>query len=148
MAKALKTPGIRCKPGEEWAEVTDNYCISNYGRWYSRKRKALVKQFPNSSGYFRIKIWDQEHANGKQTFTHIKVLYHFGDCHGNRIPGDGSSLFALGLSIDHINGDKSDNRRCNLELVTHKENCIRRSKNMKEKKEKSKCHKTKNQIQT
>lgn len=29
----------------------------------------------------------------------------------------------LGLEIDHINGDRMDNRRTNLRFVTHKENC-------------------------
>lgn len=31
--------------------------------------------------------------------------------------------------IDHINDDKIDNRLCNLQLVTTKENCIKAGKN-------------------
>jgi hypothetical protein len=30
--------------------------------------------------------------------------------------------------IDHINGDRSDNRLCNLREVTHQQNCMNRSK--------------------
>lgn len=32
-----------------------------------------------------------------------------------------------GYEINHINHDRHDNRLCNLELCTHKENCQRKS---------------------
>lgn len=35
-------------------------------------------------------------------------------------------MFELRLSIDHIDGNKSNNKQSNLELVTHSENCLRK----------------------
>lgn len=104
-------------PGEFWRKYDNNYLLSSKGRWYSiRSRKILREQY-NSSGYSRVRLYK------KLTFTHIKVVQIFGDRKGNKLLGD--QLFAQGLSIDHVDGNKHNNTVCNLELVTHKENCSR-----------------------
>lgn len=118
-----RAPGIRNKPHEVWAEF-EGYLISNKGRWFSYTTHNLLAQNENSSGYSRASL----SINGKRKhyFTHIKVVEMFGDCKGRAIPEGAKSLIALGLSIDHLNSNKSDNRQDNLEIVTHKENCLRR----------------------
>jgi hypothetical protein len=80
-----------------------------------------MKQFPNSSGYYRIKI------GPKQIFTHIKVVEFFGDINGMNLDHI-TSLAENGLSIDHLNRNKKHNSIYNLEIVTHQVNCIRRSR--------------------
>ena len=112
------------KPGEAWTDIYPGYAISNQGRWYSYKRKQILKQFKNSSGYYRVYI----HLDGssKALFTHIKVVEVFGDKNGNKIPKDAESLVELKMSIDHIDANKKHNSQSNLELVTHQENCRRR----------------------
>ena len=80
-----------------------------------------MKQHQNSSGYYRVKL------QGKHSFTHIKVVEYFGDINGSNLDNI-TSLFANGLSIDHIDRNKKNNTCFNLEIVTHQENCIRRSR--------------------
>lgn len=121
---------------ERWKAYNEDYLISSLGRWYSLRHQKILNQKCNNKGYMRL----EGILNGKRKnfFTHIAVVEKFGDKYGNRIPKGATSLIALGLSIDHINMNKNDNSRSNLELVTHQENCKRRSlayaKNKKEKK--------------
>lgn len=119
MKRKIKPVGIRSKKDEIWKFVGDKHLLSNYGRWYSLSHRLIMKQHPNSSGYLRVKI------QGKQTFTHIKVVELFGDINGNDLSKI-DSLFDNGLSIDHINRNKKHNSIFNLEIVTHRENCLRK----------------------
>lgn len=113
-------------PGEIFIEFSEKYALSNKGRWYSNKSKRIMKQYKNSSGYYRVKLYIGDVH--KWVFTHINVVKLFGDCNNNMIPENTPSLFKKGLSIDHIDGNKKHNYVANLELVKHQENCIRRSK--------------------
>lgn len=116
---------MKVNRNEKWAMVDDYYLVSNMGRWFSLKTLKIVRQNKNNNGYFRLNI--QQSGKGRALyFTHIKVVEMFGDCKGNHIPPGAKSLFELGLSIDHIDGNKSNNKQSNLELVTHSENCLRK----------------------
>lgn len=127
-----KIPQIRNKAHETWAEF-EGYLISNKGRWYSPKHKKIMAENTNSSGYSRTTIWAK--GQRKHIITHIKVVELFGDKNGNQIPEGATSLREIGLSIDHVNRNKQDNTVDNLEIVTHVENCMRRSKANKANKE-------------
>jgi len=116
----------RSKPGEKWTELDTGYLISNYGRVYSEKYKKILKSNYNSSGYKRVSLYRRNKR--KHVFIHIKVVEKFGDKNGCRIPPFIDTLIEAGLSIDHIDGDKNNNTINNLELVTHQENCLRRSR--------------------
>lgn len=113
-------------PHEQWKSVDGNYCISNMGRWYSIRRKRILAQQENSSGYMRVTT--SENRIPKHRLTHIKVIEIFGDCKGNYIPDGAQSLRELGLSIDHLDRNKNNNKQSNLEIVTHRENCKRKFK--------------------
>lgn len=122
--KKIKPHKVRSKKGEKWKLVDENYLLSNFGRWYSVVRKKILKQNKNNWGYYRAYL--QTGVVKKHVFTHIKVVELFGDKNGSTIPENASSLRELGLSIDHVNRSKRNNRFDNLELVTHQENCIRK----------------------
>lgn len=106
---------------EEWRPMKENpdyYEISSMGnirsvgfsnQWgYHRRRSPrLIHQHPNAKGYMLVNIA----TNGKywQMLVHRLVASNFiGDIDG--------------MEINHINGNKRDNRVSNLEICTHSEN--------------------------
>lgn len=99
------------------------YLISNLGRIFSLRTFRFVKFNFNSSGYPRVDL----RINGKRVikFIHILVVEHFGDKNSNRYED-----FNTPMDVDHINKNRSDCSQKNLELVSHKENCRRRSKKL------------------
>ena len=103
--------------------LNNDYELFENGNCFSHKSNKYLEPSINSSGYERLELWEK----GKRIriFTHIKVVEYFGDCNGNRIPQNNGTLVELGLSIDHLDRNKHNNARSNLELVSHKENCKR-----------------------
>ena len=113
---------VKNRKGEKWLQYSPGYLLSNYGRWYSEKYKKVLKQYKNDSGYYRVKI-RFPCGKRKDVFTHIAVVYLFGDKNGKRLPR--TSLRAEGLSIDHVSRRKNNNSTFNLEIVKHAENVTR-----------------------
>lgn len=121
MVNEKKPSTVKNKKGEVWRFIGTKHMLSNYGRCYSLTYKKIIKQFKNNSGYYRIKIGTKWH------FTHIKVVELFGDINGVNLAHI-DSLIDNGLSIDHIDRKKRNNKQSNLEIVTHQENCQRKFK--------------------
>lgn len=115
---------VRRLPHETWAKVNEDYYISNRGRWYSVRTQKLIVQAPNSAGYLRATV--SKDGKQKHLFTHIKVVELFGDCNDTKLPAGLETLRELGISIDHLDRNKNNNRQSNLEIVTHSENCKRK----------------------
>lgn len=117
-----KKLNVKNRKGEKWLLFAPGYWLSNCGRWYSEKSKKILKQYKNDSGYYRVCVYFPC-GKKKDVFTHIAVVYLFGDKNGNRLPQ--TSLRAENLSIDHISRRKSNNSVFNLEIVQHAENVTR-----------------------
>ena len=115
----------KLKRGEIFKPLNDYYLISNYGRVFSLYDFKVLKPFLSNHGYLRVDLFLLE---GRQrVMIHTEIVRIFGDKNGNHLPF--KKLRELGLSIDHLNRNKFDNRPENLEIVTHEENC-RRWKNV------------------
>lgn len=86
------------------------YQVSNLGNVKSLISNSILTGDINSAGYRRVCLY----VPVKKRFSiHRLVAYHF--CDGYRPD----------LVVDHKNGNKLDNRVCNLEWVTRSENDLR-----------------------
>ena len=95
---------------EIWKEIgIDNYFVSNYGR--IKKKEEIRKLKPNAHGYIKIKI------NNKSYSVHRLVALVF-------IPNIENKEF-----VNHIDGNKTNNKLTNLEWATCLENNIHKINN-------------------
>lgn len=99
---------------EEWKEVVgheDILMISNLGNLYSKRSKRLLKLNYRKDGYvtYATKIGGRK-GNAKCFRIHRLVATHFIDNILNK------------REVNHIDGDKTNNKVSNLEWVTAKEN--------------------------
>ncbi|MCI0350747.1 MAG: NUMOD4 motif-containing HNH endonuclease [Acidobacteriales bacterium] len=115
---ALKAKVDPILPDEEWRTIPEfqDYAASSLGRvrretWHMGATQGrILNPFPNRNGYLFISI----HSNGGRfdLGVHRIVLFAFvGPCPD-------------GMQVNHINGDKADNRLSNLEYVTPSQNTL------------------------
>ena len=90
-----------------------NYYISNFGRVYNKRSKKITLSPEGKNKYAKVKI------NGKKYRVHRLVATLF-------VPNPDNKSF-----VDHIDGDRYNNRADNLRWVTSKENNLHLSKTTK-----------------
>ena len=86
------------------------YEVFDDGRIWSYSRKKFLKPKTEKNGYQRVCLSDNE-CKMKWYYLH-RVVYEA--VTGESIPE--------GMQCNHINEDKTDNRFCNINLLTPKEN--------------------------
>lgn len=93
---------------EEWRNLRDSvYQVSNLGRVRNTKTGKILKGNKSDCGYVRVEL--QLPGLPRRKFLVHQLVY---ECFVNKDYD----------VINHINGNKTDNRVENLESVTHKEN--------------------------
>lgn len=105
---------------ETWADVKGyegRYRVSSAGQVMSRSRRthglwAVMKPLPTGEGYLGVNLYTSS-TNRQRLYIHRLVATAF---HGDPGPG---------CEVDHINGNRQDNRAENLEWVVPGENNLR-----------------------
>ena len=108
---------------EVWKDVVGYeglYQVSNFGNVKSlgnnfTRKERFLKLSPQSKGYLTVVL--QKNATRKMVLVHRLVAEHFIDNSESK------------PQVNHINGDKTDNRVENIEWVSHRENLDHAIKN-------------------
>lgn len=100
---------------EIWKDIIgyDQYQINNYGKVKTIANKAsrkerILKLLKHPKGYFRVGLYKNKKC--RYFFIHRLVAKHFIENPGNK------------QTVNHIDGDKSNNTVENLEWNTYREN--------------------------
>jgi len=104
----------------------NKYLISNYGRVFNLNTFSFLEINMNSKGYPRVELYSGI-KNGirqrKMEFLHLLVVEYFGDCNGNKFA---DMPFVDIINVDHLDRDRKNCRQDNLEIVSARENQLRK----------------------
>lgn len=95
---------------EERIDISEYGYDADKGIWSKAKEKFLEGAVNNKYGYVQVTL---KCIDGKQrTFLYHRVIWYAFN-----------GVIPEGMQVNHINEVKTDNRLCNLNLMTPKENC-------------------------
>lgn len=97
---------------EKWVKITEatNYEVSNLGRVRNLATNRVFNPAPGGNGYKQVSLKIIATNRNERRYVHRLVAQYF-------IPNPENKK-----EVNHINGDRSDNRAENLEWVTTSEN--------------------------
>lgn len=127
----MKQDRLLPDPIEKWMDIPkfkNSYQVSTYGQVKSLQRviyidgirarihkERILKQGLTTSGYCHVTLYTD--GKGKTYTVHTLMAMAF----LNHVP-------QKGLNVDHINNIKDDNRICNIQIITSRENSSKDAK--------------------
>ena len=98
-------------PNEKWKTLPnfDNYLISNLGRVWSIRNEIVMKPFIQNSGYYSLNLVDNDAKSVRFLLHRLVALVWVSNPNNKPL-------------VNHIDGDKLNNKSSNLEWVTNSEN--------------------------
>lgn len=98
-------------PGEEWRTIKDypQYLVSNFGRILNINTNRIKKTPLDNNGYPHVNLW----CEGKNKTFQVHRLEYIAFYPEENLDG---------YVINHIDGDKENNKLINLEKITYSEN--------------------------
>lgn len=102
---------------EQWRTITEfeEYEVSDLGQVRIKESGKIVKQYMNADPYYEVTLINTSTGKKYQSVTHRLVAKEFCE-------NDDPQQKKI---VDHLNNNSLDNRACNLEWVTQKENLQR-----------------------
>jgi hypothetical protein len=97
-----------------WLDYDDKYAVSDEGLVMHKKLGRILTTRTRTE-YHRVVLFDD---NGKQIHKTVHVMVAERFC---------PKIDAVGLTCDHINRDKNDNRACNLRWVNRQVQTLNRN---------------------
>lgn len=97
---------------DHWVDCVDfpNYEVSDQGKIRSKKKNKVLNSRVNAAGYEDVKIWDSDKRRHKHLRIHQEVAKAFVDNPCKK------------PEVNHIDGNKLNNKSTNLEWCTRSEN--------------------------
>lgn len=88
------------------------YDIDEYGNIRKRKGQWYIKVFPDKDGYPKVSVTDGSGVTHNEGLHRVQWRAWYGD-----IPEV--------MTVDHIDNDKTNSHKDNLQLLTHEENAAK-----------------------
>jgi hypothetical protein len=100
---------------EEWKNYNENYSCSNLGRFKNNKTQRILKPwYTGNKNYSYLKIGLGKDRHRRRCHIVVAELFCI------------KPITTEKLEIDHINTERFDNRACNLQWITHRDNCLKK----------------------
>lgn len=105
---------------EAWAQFRDtNYYLSNYGRLWNRENNRILKPHEDAGGYLYYTITIKKKTQKMLAHRGVYESFH-------------KVVLRREEQIDHIDGDRRNNKFENLRIASSKENNIYKAERKKE----------------
>ena len=111
----------------KYYEAAEYYTIDEYGTIYNHKTNRIVKPTLDQHGYYQVKLYKDNNTGHKNRRRASYLVHRLVACTFLDIDDGVNPLYVgkyfNGLTVDHIDGNKTNNYYKNLRWVSFLDNC-------------------------